>query len=75
MQAQIQPSTTFLLPPSTANFVPSYQQHQAKLHQPLAQRSRNAIPIVDPSTRVVASPPQSVSPARQMQQFISGRRW
>ncbi|KAL0260975.1 hypothetical protein SLS55_004667 [Diplodia seriata] len=48
---------------------------QTKLHQPLAQRTRNAIPIVDPSTRNVASPPPSVSPARQMQQQFMPRRW
>jgi hypothetical protein len=46
-----------------------------KLHQPMAQRTRNAIPIVDPSTRVIASPPPSVSPARQMQGYINQRRW
>jgi hypothetical protein len=39
---------------------------QSKLHQPLPQRSQGkAIPIVDPSTRNVASPPPSISPARQ----------
>ncbi len=39
---------------------------QPKIHQPLAQRSQGkAIPIVDPSTRNVASPPPSISPARQ----------
>jgi len=49
-----------------------------KLHQPMAQRTRNAIPIVDPSTRSVASPPLSVSPARQMQHHHmqqQQRRW
>jgi hypothetical protein len=40
--------------------------HQPKIHQPQAQRSQGkAIPIVDPSTRNVASPPPSISPARQ----------
>ena len=54
------------------------QQHHAqmKLYQPMAQRTRNAIPIVDPSTRSVASPPMSVSPARQMQQqYVARRGW
>lgn len=46
----------------------TYSSHgqQPKLHQPLAQRGQGkAIPIVDPSTRNVASPPPSISPARQ----------
>jgi len=74
-----------LLPPSSA--YQSYTNHssthnanststQPKIHQPLAQRiGAKAIPIVDPSTRTVASPPPSVSPARQLmqaQQFIPG---
>jgi len=80
LQHQIQPSSNFLLPPSNGNFVSTtYQQgssSQTKLHQPLAQRTRNAIPIVDPTTRAVASPPPSVSPARQMQQqYMNSRRW
>ncbi|KAF2668037.1 hypothetical protein BT63DRAFT_307438 [Microthyrium microscopicum] len=74
---QIQPAPTFLLPPS--NSFPSFQSHTQKLHQPLAQRTgAKAIPIVDPSTRNVASPPPSVSPARQMlqaQQFMPRRAW
>ncbi|KAF2401470.1 hypothetical protein EJ06DRAFT_556033 [Trichodelitschia bisporula] len=75
LQHQIQPST-FLLPPTSAPFTPAYQQQatQPKIHQPLAQRTRNAIPIVDPTTRAVASPPPSVSPAKQMQSS-SVRRW
>jgi hypothetical protein len=53
------------------------QSTQPKIHQPLAQRTQGkAIPIVDPSTRNVASPPPSVSPARQQmmqaQQFVPG---
>ncbi|TKA67009.1 hypothetical protein B0A55_08196 [Friedmanniomyces simplex] len=54
-----------------------HQQQQVKLHQPMAQRTRNAIPIVDPSTRSIASPPLSVSPGRQMQQQqqYMPRRW
>jgi hypothetical protein len=82
LQHQLQPTPTFVLSASSSNvYTPAYQQPAAasatKLHQPLAQRTRNAIPIVDPTTRAVASPPPSVSPARQMQQqqqFI-GRRW
>ncbi|QDS74273.1 hypothetical protein FKW77_003337 [Venturia effusa] len=83
LQHQIQPSTNYLLPPSTGNFSSNpYQQSsspQSMLHQPSAQRSRNAaaIPIVDPSTRAVASPPPSVSPARQMHQarYTGKHRW
>lgn len=86
LQQQIQPTSQFLLPPSTGNFTPQAYQQQpvtaasqtTKIHQPLAQRTRNAIPIVDPTTRAVASPPPSVSPARQMQaqaQYMNGRRW
>ncbi|KAF2428903.1 hypothetical protein EJ08DRAFT_591635 [Tothia fuscella] len=78
LQHQLQPTSSFLLPPTTGNFQSaSYQQSspQTKLHQPMAQRTRRAIEIVDPSTRAVASTPPSVSvsPARQMQQY--GRRW
>jgi hypothetical protein len=81
LQHQIQPSSNFLLPPTTGNFASNlYQQSsssQTMLHQPSAQRTRNAIPIVDPTTRAVASPPPSVSPARQMQQqrYLGKHRW
>jgi hypothetical protein len=82
LQHQIQPSSNFLLPPSTGNFnsatysnQSAVSAQQAKIHAPSAQRIRNAIPIVDPSTRAVASPPPSVSPARMMQQTMAGRRW
>jgi len=72
LQQQVQPTPSFQFSsaPNTFNPAPSaYQQsHNMKLHQPMAQRTRNAIPIVDPSTRSVASPPLSVSPGRQMQQ-------
>ncbi|CAI6254549.1 unnamed protein product [Periconia digitata] len=76
LQHQLQPTPSFVLssapnPYTPANFQSSHAQ--TKLHQPLAQRTRNAIPIVDPSTRAVASPPPSVSPNRQMQQQF--RRW
>ncbi|KAI6893987.1 hypothetical protein KC334_g12445, partial [Hortaea werneckii] len=73
LQQQIQPTPSFLLSTAPNTFGPGpagFQQpshHQMKLHQPMAQRTRNAIPIVDPSTRSIASPPLSVSPARQMQ--------
>ncbi|KAK3080956.1 hypothetical protein LTS18_011588 [Coniosporium uncinatum] len=82
LQHQLQPTPTFLLSNlSSAGHSPNTFQgasSQTKLHQPLAQRTRNAIPIVDPSTRSVASPPPSVSPAKQMhqmQQQYLGRRW
>ncbi|KAK6392814.1 hypothetical protein LTR65_002895 [Meristemomyces frigidus] len=84
LQQQVQPTPSFLLSsaPNAYNPTPTgYQQHpsahhqQMKLHQPMAQRTRNAIPIVDPSTRSVASPPLSVSPGRQMQQQYVSRRW
>ncbi|KAF2656525.1 hypothetical protein K491DRAFT_373904 [Lophiostoma macrostomum CBS 122681] len=78
LQHQLQPTPSFVLssapnPYTPANFQSS--SSQTKLHQPLAQRTRNAIPIVDPSTRAVASPPPSVSPNRQMQQQFMARRW
>lgn len=77
VQQQVQPTPSLLIPQA---YPTGYQQHshQMKLHQPLAQRSRNPIPIVDPSTRSVASPPMSISPARQMQQQqhqYAPRRW
>jgi hypothetical protein len=60
---------------SPAFIPPAYQSHHAalKLHQPAATRARNAIPIINPATRLtMSSPPPSVSPAR-MQQSIGGR--
>ncbi|QIW99090.1 hypothetical protein AMS68_004608 [Peltaster fructicola] len=80
LQQQVQPTPSFLLSSASSSFTPtpvsamSYQTQNMKLHQPMAQRSRNAIPIVDPSTRSVASPPLSVSPARLQQQYMQ-RRW
>lgn len=60
--------------PSTA-FQSNNNQHQLKLHQPAALRTRNAIPIVNPSTGMrVPSPPSSISPA-MMQQQTYVRRW
>ncbi len=82
MQQQVQPTPSFMLSSAPTQYHPTsgnYAQHQQdmKLHQPMAQRTRNAIPIVDPSTRSVASPPLSVSPGRQMlhhpQQFVPRR--
>jgi hypothetical protein len=78
LQHQLQPTPSFVLSSAPNPYTPaSYQNNnsQTKLHQPLAQRTRNAIPIVDPSTRAVASPPPSVSPNRQMQQQFMSRRW
>jgi len=79
LQHQLQPTPSFVLSSAPNPYTPAGFQHnnstQTKLHQPLAQRTRNAIPIVDPSTRAVASPPPSVSPNRQMQQQFMPRRW
>ncbi|PSN73082.1 hypothetical protein BS50DRAFT_629158 [Corynespora cassiicola Philippines] len=75
LQHQLQPTPSFVLSAPNPYAPAGFQNNSTKLHQPLA-RSRNAIPIVDPSTRAVASPPPSVSPNRQMQQqFMSSRRW
>lgn len=78
LQQTAQPTPSFVLSAATPNTfnAGSFQHNQMKLHQPLAQRTRNAIPIVDPSTRAsIASPPPSVSPARQMQHAYANRRW
>jgi len=80
LQHQLQPTPSFVLSSAPNPYTPAGFQHnnssQTKLHQPLAQRTRNAIPIVDPSTRnVTASPPPSVSPNRQMQAQFMSRRW
>ncbi|KAK5081935.1 hypothetical protein LTR70_008625 [Exophiala xenobiotica] len=48
--------------------------HNLKLHQPSAIRSRNPIPIVNPDTRTRMSPPSSLSPG-MMQQATAQRRW
>ncbi|KAF2720693.1 hypothetical protein K431DRAFT_226024 [Polychaeton citri CBS 116435] len=79
LQHQAQPTPSFLLSSAPAFNPAGYTAAQhMKLHQPMAQRTRNAIPIVDPSTRSItstASPPLSVSPARQVQHQYMPRRW
>lgn len=72
---QVAPDSNFTLNSNSVPYMPSYQSQPTplKLHQPAATRARNAIPIVNPSTGMsMASPPQSVSPAR-MQHL--NRRW
>jgi hypothetical protein len=74
---QVAPDSGFTLNSNSTPYVPQFQAQQTtlKLHQPAATRIRNAIPIVNPSTRLnMSSPPQSVSPARMTQQRI-GQRW
>ncbi|OBT91128.1 hypothetical protein VE02_00009 [Pseudogymnoascus sp. 03VT05] len=75
-QAQ-QVTAPFPLNSASNPYVPSgYQPSNMKVHQPAPTRVRNAIPIVNPSTRM-SSPPSSVSPSRmqQQQQQNLGRRW
>jgi len=84
LQHQIQPqqqvTPALSLTPSNNNpYIPtssySNSHHQLKIHQPSAVRTRNAIPIVNPSTGMtVASPPSSISPGL-MQQTTLARRW
>ncbi|KAL8789687.1 MAG: hypothetical protein Q9195_006740 [Heterodermia aff. obscurata] len=86
LQHQIQPSQqvtpAFSLSSASNNsynpatgFQTNNNHHPMKLHQPSALRTRNAIPIVNPSTGMrVASPPSSISPA-MMQQQTYARRW
>ncbi|MCJ1440933.1 MAG: hypothetical protein MMC23_001419 [Stictis urceolatum] len=82
LQQQTQPTQQVSPPFSLAQTYqsPSYpsSQHQSqpqlKIHQPSAVRSHKAIPIVNPNTGIVASPPSSISPARMHQQTY-GRRW
>ncbi|KAI9851324.1 MAG: hypothetical protein M1838_003965 [Thelocarpon superellum] len=79
MQQQIQPSQQVtpsfsLTSASSAYLPPSFHTSSLKMDQPTAVRTRNAIPIVNPSTGMrVASPPLSVSPARLPQTM--GRHW
>jgi len=83
LQHQIQPqqvtpalslssaATSSYIPPPTFTNSPD----NLKIHQPSAVRTRNAIPIVNPSTGMrVASPPSSISPG-MMQQTTAARRW
>lgn len=79
LQHQVQPTPSFLLSSAPNTYNPGFQQQhhqqQMKLHQPLAQRTRNnAIAIVDPSTGSVASPPLSVSPGRMQNQYMPRRQ-
>ncbi|KAI4246793.1 MAG: hypothetical protein L6R40_001822 [Gallowayella cf. fulva] len=89
LQQQIQPqqqvTPTFSLSSASNNnynpstgFQSSNDHHPLKLHQPAALRTRNAIPIVNPSTGMkvppVPSPPSSISPAMMQQQTYT-RRW
>lgn len=85
LQQQIQPqqqvTPSFSLSSTSNSYNPSNNyhsnnnHHQLKLHQPAALRTRNAIPIVNPSTGMrVPSPPSSISPA-MMQQQTYARRW
>ncbi|KAF2861711.1 hypothetical protein K470DRAFT_244675 [Piedraia hortae CBS 480.64] len=85
VQAQAQPSTPYLysVAPHSYGHLSYHHQtahHRVKLHQPLAQRARNPIPIVDPMTRNVTSPPLSLSPNGSMshnpsQAQLPSRRW
>ncbi|KAI4130241.1 MAG: hypothetical protein LQ341_006486, partial [Variospora aurantia] len=79
LQQQIQPqqqvTPSFSLSSTSNSYNPSNNyhsnnnHHQLKLHQPAALRTRNAIPIVNPSTGMrVPSPPSSISPAMMQQQ-------
>ncbi|MCJ1335428.1 hypothetical protein MMC09_000698 [Bachmanniomyces sp. S44760] len=66
--------------PATGFTSSNVNDHQLKIHQPSALRTRNAIPIVNPSTgmRVPSPPPNSISPARmqqQQQQQTYNRHW
>lgn len=81
LQSQIQPQITPALSlssaaPSAYMSPPTFtNNHNLKIHQPSAIRSRNAIPIVNPSTgNRIASPPSSISPG-MMHQTTAARRW
>lgn len=79
-QQQITPSFSLSSAASNNSYNPvtgfqSSNGQQMKIHQPSALRTRNAIPIVNPSTGMrVPSPPSSISPA-MMQQQTYGRHW
>ena len=69
------PSTGFQSTANQNNNNNNNYNNQMKIHQPAALRTRNAIPIVNPSTGMrVASPPNSISPGNMMQQTYQ-RRW
>jgi len=83
LQQQIQPQQATpalsLSSAATSAYVspPTFldSQDHIKLYQPSAVRTRNAIPIVNPSTGMrVASPPSSISPG-MMQHTTASRRW
>lgn len=61
--------STYVSPPTSFAM-----NHNLKLHQPSAIRSRNPIPIVNPDTRTRMSPPSSISPG-MMQQATAQRHW
>ncbi|KAI1987789.1 hypothetical protein LOZ53_004157 [Ophidiomyces ophidiicola] len=77
LQHQIQPAHQItpaisLTSAALSSFNPNNFNHM-KLHQPSAVRTRNAIPIVNPSTGMrVSSPPSSISPGMMQ---TDQRRW
>ena len=77
-QPQQQVTPAISLSSTAPSFVsPSFSSmnHQTKIHQPSAVRTRSAIPIVNPSTGMrIASPPSSISPG-MMQQTTAAIRW
>lgn len=82
IQHQIHPQQQVTTAISLSSTAPSFvspnfstTNNQMKIHQPSAVRTRNAIPIVNPTTGMrIASPPSSISPG-MMQQTTAARRW
>lgn len=82
VQQQSQPHSQVTPPVSLSSHAPSFfspnfsvMNNQVKLHEPAAVRSRNAIPIVNPTTGMrIASPPNSISPG-MLQHAASNPRW
>ncbi|EAS34943.3 uncharacterized protein CIMG_00297 [Coccidioides immitis RS] len=77
LQHQIQPTQqvapAISLSPASINSYNSNSFNQMKIHQPSAVRTRNAIPIVNPSTGMrVSSPPSTISPGMMQS---DQRRW
>ncbi|KAK2627959.1 hypothetical protein QTJ16_002605 [Diplocarpon rosae] len=75
---QVAPDSSFTLNSNANPFISPYQNQSTplKIHQPAATRVRSAIPIINPSTGLsMASPPNSVSPARMQQQLRQQGRW